>query len=55
MDTFLGHSVKYWLELERKAETLNVINWLEEIAELGSKVNFYESRIKQMNEFMNRK
>ena len=50
-DTFLGHTVKYWLELEKKARKLDVVKLIEEIAELRGKVSFYESRIDEMNVF----
>lgn len=47
---FLGHEAKYWLELEKKAEKLDVIDFIAEIAKLRGKIDFYESRIKQMYE-----
>lgn len=53
-ETFLGHPFKYWVELEKKAEILDVVDYVAEIAELRGKVGFYESRIKQMNELMNK-
>ena len=45
---FLGHSAGYWIELEKKAEILDVADFIQEIADLRGKVNFYESRIRQM-------
>lgn len=54
MDTFMGQSIAYWVELHKKARILNVVKWLEEIAELRAKVSFYESRIKEMTNFMER-
>ena len=50
-DLFLGHTVKYWLELQQQVDTLNLKDMIREIAELRSKVSFYESRIKQMEMF----
>lgn len=50
-ELYLGHDVKYWLELEKRVLTLGVMNYLEEIAILRAKVSFYESRIKEMDEF----
>jgi hypothetical protein len=50
MDTFLGHTMEYWLELQKKAEELAVTDYIEEIAKLRGKVSFYESRIQQMVE-----
>lgn len=54
MDSFLGHSTTYWIELEKKAQELGVINWLQEVAELRAKVSFYESRLDEINNFRNR-
>lgn len=53
-DNFLGHPINYWLELERKTLQSGTTDLLQEIADLRSKVSFYESRIKQMKEFMER-
>lgn len=53
METFfLGHDTKYWVELQKIAKELDVIelNWLDETSKLRGKISFYESRIKQMNE-----
>lgn len=54
MDKFLGHTIEYWIELDKKAEDLGVVNWLAEIAELRGKVSYYESRIEEMNKFKNK-
>ena len=51
MDTFLGHTIQYWIELQKKARQLNVVKLLEEIAELRGKVSFYESRLDEMDDF----
>ncbi len=48
---YLGHTAEYWLELEKKAKTLDVTEWLQEIATLRAKVSFYESRLKAINDF----
>lgn len=53
-DKFLGQEIKYWVELQKKAEELGVVDWLKEIAELRAKVGFYESRIKEMDDFKKR-
>lgn len=50
---YMGHSVNYWIELQKKAEKLDAVKWLEEIAELRAKVSFYESRIQEMDNFRN--
>lgn len=48
---FLGHSAKYWLELQSKAEALNVTKLIEENADLRAKVNFYEQKVTEMLTF----
>ena len=53
-----GKPIAYWCELERlgkKAADLNAEHLILEIADLRAKVNFYESRIKEMNVIMERK
>lgn len=50
---FMGHTIHYWSELQAKAEKLNVVEYLKEIGELRAKVNFYESRIDEINKFKN--
>jgi ubiquinone biosynthesis protein UbiJ len=52
---FLGEDITYWLELRQLAGKMEANELIKEIAELRSKVSFYESRIKQMNQFANLK
>ena len=55
---YYGKPIAYWLELERlgkKAADLNAEHLIREIADLRAKVNFYESRIREMNVIMERK
>lgn len=53
---FLGHTAKYWLELQRRVdEEINAPRLLEEIVELRSKISLYESRIEEMYMVMNRR
>lgn len=52
METYLGHTAKYWLELEKRAEELGVINYLEEIAELRGKLSFVEDRLAQIKKVL---
>lgn len=54
MVTFLGHSISYWTELEKRAERLKVTDYIQEIADLKGKVSFYESRIRQMAELIDK-
>lgn len=49
---FLGQSLQYWLELQHRFATeipLSSPDLLEEIVELRGRINFYESRIKDMH------
>ena len=48
---YLGQNINYWLELKRKAEELNVVDFIKEIADLRAKVSYYESRIQELNNF----
>lgn len=48
IDTFLGHDIAFWIELKTRVEENNLTASLEEIVMLRGKINFYESRIKQM-------
>ncbi len=48
---FLGHEIKYWIELDSHAQELHVDKLIEEIAILRAKVSFYEDRIDQLAHF----
>lgn len=50
--TFYGEPLDFWIELKRQSEEMNFCHLIKEIAELRSKVNFYESRIKELSKFM---
>lgn len=54
MDLYLGHTAQYWLELEKKAMTLNVVDILDELANAYGKIGFYEKRIKDMHSLINK-
>lgn len=49
---FFGKPPEYWLALQERADKLDVSDLISEIATLRSKVSYYESRISQLNEFM---
>ena len=55
IDSYLGKKYSYWLELNKRIseapnlDILEVERLLNEIIELRGKVDFYESRIKEMN------
>lgn len=53
MDKFLGQTLQFWVELRMLADEKKLdANLLEEVIELRGKINFYESRIKQMSELI---
>lgn len=49
---FLGHNIKYWVELQKRADELGVTDYLQEIANLRGKLEFCESRVSQMVEVL---
>ena len=49
---FMGKPIGYWLELQERAEELGAVDLLAEVAELRAKISYYESRIRQMSDFM---
>lgn len=51
-ELFLGETFDYWIELKRQAEELKCDKLIGEIATLRAKVSFYETRIDDMNRFM---
>jgi hypothetical protein len=51
MNTFMGQEISYWSELQNKAERLEVVDYIQEIANLRAKVSFYESRIDAIQNF----
>lgn len=48
VEIFLGHDIEYWLMLQQKATTFDVVDLIQELATLRGRLNFYESRIEQM-------
>ena len=51
-DLYLGKPMKYWLELERLPKKMKYEGLILEIANLRSRVSFYESRIEEMARFV---
>ena len=51
---FLGKPFGYWIEVSKRIDSLNVSDFIKEIADLRGKVSFYEERVRQMNELMNK-
>lgn len=52
--TFLNKPYLYWIEVQRRLESEDAVDYIEEIAFLRSKVSFYERRINDMALFMSR-
>jgi len=57
MEEFLGHSIGYWLELQKRVDEKDVKRGadIEEIVWLRGKISYYESRMKEMQEVSLRK
>ena len=51
---FLGHNLQYWIELQKRAESFDVVSLIEEIAELHGKVGYYERRLDEIEMFRKR-
>lgn len=47
---FMGYNVAYWEELQKRAEELQAVDFIQEIANLKGKLSFLKSRVEQMNE-----
>ena len=55
IDKFLGQSFNFWIEVKEGLDKKGTVELIQEIADLRSKVSFYESRINQLSNFMQRK
>lgn len=53
MGHWMGHPMSYWMELEKRAQELNVAHLVEELAIAYGKIGFYEKRIKEMASITN--
>jgi len=47
---FMGHPASYWVELQNRADELNVSHLIQELADAYAKIGFYERRISEMHE-----
>lgn len=52
-DMFLGKPISYWVELDSRAKELNYEKLILDIIKLSAKVNFYESKLLEVNNFKN--
>ena len=48
-DLYLGHPTSYWLELKLKADKLNYVELVEEIADLRAKLGMYERHYERLD------
>lgn len=51
-DLYLGHNIKYWLELEKRATELDVVDFIEEIVELRGQLSLIKDRVEQINKVL---
>jgi hypothetical protein len=51
MTEFMGKPLSYWVELQKKAETLNATDLITDIAKLSAKVRYYEEKLDEMIKF----
>ncbi len=57
MELYLGHTIEYWLELEKRAKEIggtNMTDLIQEIATLKGKLSFTEDRIRQISEVLSK-
>lgn len=47
-EKYMGHPMNYWIELEKQAQKLNVMDFIQEIADLRARLSFYDSRLNQI-------
>lgn len=50
-EKFLGETIKFWLELKRRADHLQVIDLLRDLALANAKVAYYERLIQRMLDY----
>ncbi len=53
-DQFLGKPIKYWIELDKNIKEMSYEGLIKELVELRGKISFYESRIQEINNVMNK-
>lgn len=49
---YLGHTTKYWLELQQKALELDVVDYIQEIADLRGKLSLIQDRLNDINQVL---
>jgi hypothetical protein len=52
---FLGHDIKYWIELENRAKQLEVTDFIEEIVELRGQLSFIQKRTNEIFRMLEKK
>jgi hypothetical protein len=51
-DKFLGHTVQYWLELNKRPKEIKAEELIEEIVELKGQLSFVQSRLEQISQIL---
>jgi hypothetical protein len=52
IDLFMGKPLNYWVELQNKADELNVSDLILDNAMMRAKVSFYEAKLNSMFSYM---
>ena len=50
-DLLFGETAAFWIELKKRAETLDVTTLMRDIADLSAKVAYYENRLDEIQRF----
>ena len=49
---YLGHTIKYWIELNKRTKELNLENLLEEVVKLRGQLEFTKDRLAQITSIL---
>jgi len=54
-EIFLGKPISYWIEMKQGLQEKDPNEYLDEIVRLRGLISYYESKIKQLSEFMEKR
>jgi len=54
-EIFLGKPISYWIEMKQELQEKDPNEYLDEIVRLRGLISYYESKIKQLSEFMEKR